>query len=72
MRSMTSSTCARRDRQLHQIAALVAAGAHQRAAGLALEHLVCFPQDAEALVEAGAFTDEPTPTADLPRAGAGR
>ena len=54
---MTSpSPCGRRDRQLRQIAALVAAGAHQRATGLALEHLACFPHDADVLVEAGAIT----------------
>ena len=46
----------RRDRQLRQIAALVAAGAHQRATGLALEHVACFPQDADALVAVGAIT----------------
>jgi hypothetical protein len=50
----------RRVRQLREIAALVDAGAHQRAAGLALEHLACFPEDAAALVDAGAVT-EPTP-----------
>jgi len=43
---------ARRDRQLLEITALIAAGAHQRAAGLALEHLAGFPQDAGALTDA--------------------
>ena len=65
MRSMTSATCARRDRQLRQIVALVEGGAHQRAAGLALEHLACFPNDTEALVRAGALSDDTRPTADL-------
>ena len=50
------SPCGRRDRQLRQIAALVAAGAQQRATGLALEHLACFPQDADALAEVRAIT----------------
>jgi hypothetical protein len=62
---MTSpSPCGRRGRQLCQIAALVAAGAHQRATGLALEHLACFPQDAERLVEAGAIIDRSTVSAE--------
>ena len=37
----------RRDRQLLQIAALITAGDTQRAAGLALEHAVAFPADAD-------------------------
>jgi RimJ/RimL family protein N-acetyltransferase len=57
----TPSPCGRRARQLRQIAALVAAGADLRATGLALEHLACFPQDAAALVEAGAITDQTDP-----------
>jgi hypothetical protein len=36
---------ARRDRQLVEIAALVVAGDRTRAAGLALEHTVEFPDD---------------------------
>ncbi len=36
----------RRDRQIVQIAALVVAGHRTRAAGLALEHNVQFPDDA--------------------------
>lgn len=38
-------TTARRDRQIVEIAALVVAGARGRAAGLALEHTVEFPDD---------------------------
>jgi hypothetical protein len=37
----------RRERQLVEIAALVVAGNHERAAGLALEHTTEFPTDAE-------------------------
>ena len=61
---MTSpSPCGRRrERQLRQIAALVAAGAHQRATGLALEHLACFPEDADALGDTRAIADR-TPAA---------
>jgi hypothetical protein len=44
---MTSTT--RRHRQLAEIAALVAAGRHERAAGLALEHAAEYPDDAERL-----------------------
>jgi hypothetical protein len=40
---------ARRDRQIVQIAALVVAGAHERAAGLAFEHALEFRDDAELL-----------------------
>jgi hypothetical protein len=42
-------TTARRDRQVVEIAALVVAGARQRAAGLALVHTAEFPDDAELL-----------------------
>jgi hypothetical protein len=41
---------ARRDRQLVEIASLVVAGAHDRSAGLALEHIAQFPADADLLV----------------------
>ncbi len=41
---------ARRERQLVEVAALVVAGDHDRAAGLALEHSAEFPGDAELLV----------------------
>ena len=40
---------ARRERQLVEIAALVVTGDKDRAAGLALEHIVEFPDDAELL-----------------------
>ena len=40
---------ARRERQVVEIAALVVAGDQERAAGLALEHIVEFPDDAELL-----------------------
>jgi hypothetical protein len=40
---------ARRERQVVEIAALVVAGDQLRAAGLALEHTVEFPDDAELL-----------------------
>jgi hypothetical protein len=40
---------ARRERQLVEIAALVVTGDSARAAGLALEHIVEFPEDAELL-----------------------
>jgi hypothetical protein len=39
----------RRARQLDEIAALVVAGDHGRAAGLAFEHAAEFPDDAERL-----------------------
>ena len=39
----------RRERQLGEIATLVAEGATDRATGLALEHLAEFPDDAELL-----------------------
>ena len=54
----------RRERQLREIVALVDAGALQRAAGLALEHLACFPQDGEALAHAGALADRCPPATD--------
>ena len=40
---------ARRERQVVEIAALIVAGDHQRAAGLALEHTSEFPDDAQLL-----------------------
>jgi hypothetical protein len=39
----------RRERQLAEIAALVASGDRDRASGLACEHLADFPADAELL-----------------------
>lgn len=39
----------RRERQVVEIAALVVAGDRERAAGLALEHTLEFPDDAELL-----------------------
>jgi hypothetical protein len=39
----------RRDRQILEIAALIAAGHHERAAGLALEHAAEFADDADLL-----------------------
>jgi hypothetical protein len=44
-----SRATARRERQLVEIAALVVTGDRDRAAGLALEHIVEFPEDAELL-----------------------
>jgi hypothetical protein len=44
-----SRATARRERQLVEIAALVVTGDTARAAGLALEHVVEFPEDAELL-----------------------
>jgi hypothetical protein len=44
-----SRATARRERQLVEIAALVVNGDSVRAAGLALEHIVEFPEDAELL-----------------------
>jgi len=46
-----SRMTARRERQVVEIAALVVAGDRERAAGLALEHLVEFPDDAQLLGE---------------------
>ena len=40
---------ARRERQVVEIAALVVSGGRERAVGLALEHAVEFPDDAELL-----------------------
>jgi hypothetical protein len=40
-----AGTGPRRDRQLIEIAALVVAGAHDRAAGLAVVHTADFPDD---------------------------
>jgi hypothetical protein len=48
---------ARRERQVVQIAALVVAGDRVRAAGLALEHAVEFPDDAPLLARVAATTD---------------
>jgi len=48
---------ARRERQVVEIAALVVAGDRARAVGLALEHTVEFPDDAELL-------DRVAPTGD--------
>jgi hypothetical protein len=42
-------TARRRERQIVEIVALALAGNSQRAAGLALEHAVAFPDDAELL-----------------------
>ena len=46
---LQARTTARRERQIVQIAALVIAGACDRAAGLALEHTAQFPDDADLL-----------------------
>jgi hypothetical protein len=40
-------TTARRERQIVQIAALVVTGRSERAAGLSLEHIAEYPDDAE-------------------------
>ena len=47
-RQQTRAT-ARRERQVVEIAALIVAGDRSRAAGLALEHTMEFPDDAELL-----------------------
>jgi len=44
---------ARRDRQIAEIAALIAEGHAARAAGLALEHTAEFPDDADLLALVG-------------------
>jgi hypothetical protein len=49
-------TAARRDRQIVEIAALVVAGHRERAAGLAMEHRVEFPADADVLARLSAAT----------------
>jgi hypothetical protein len=48
---------ARRERQVVEIAALVVAGHRARAAGLALEHIVEFPGDAELLARVAPTLD---------------
>jgi hypothetical protein len=65
---------ARRDRQIREIAGLVAAGDRQRAAGLAREHAAEFPDDAGRLAEVTAerwcpgsqLGDVATPVAGAP------
>jgi len=44
-----SQTCARRNRQIVEIAGLIVSGARERAEGLALLHVAEFPDDAELL-----------------------
>jgi hypothetical protein len=44
-----SRITARRERQVVEIASLIVAGHRERAAGLALEHVAEFPDDAELL-----------------------
>jgi hypothetical protein len=53
---------ARRDRQVVEIATLVVGGAAGRAAGLALEHIAQFPDDADLLdrVTGGTRADGPS------------
>jgi hypothetical protein len=54
-------TTARRERQLVEIAALVVTGDMDRAGGLALEHVVQFPDDAELLARVSpSSTPEPS------------
>ena len=60
-------TTARRERQVVEIAALVVAGDRRRAAGLALEHIVEFPDDAELL---GRVAPSSTPAPSRPPATA--
>ena len=48
---------ARRERQLVEIAALVVAGDSGRATGLAREHVVEFPDDAELLARVSPIAD---------------
>ncbi|HEX4818877.1 MAG TPA: hypothetical protein VFV00_01630 [Acidimicrobiales bacterium] len=58
---MDSTTNARRQRQLGEIASLVVAGAHERAQGLAMIHTAEFPDDTEVLAritDAGAAQQE--------------
>jgi hypothetical protein len=52
-------TTARRERQLVEIAALIVTGDMDRAGGLALEHVVEFPDDAELIARVS-----PTATAE--------
>lgn len=47
---------ARRDRQIAEIASLVVDGQRARAAGLALEHIAEFPDDADLLGHVSAAT----------------
>ena len=58
-------TTARRERQLIEIAALVVTGNTDRASGLALEHAVQFPDDAELLAH---VSPSSTPEASTPTA----
>jgi hypothetical protein len=51
---------ARRERQVVEIAALVVAGHHGRAVGLALEHGVEYPDDAELLARVAPTGQGPT------------
>jgi len=52
-------TTARRERQLVEIATLVVTGNTDRAGGLALEHVVEFPDDAELLARVSTGTTAP-------------
>jgi hypothetical protein len=56
---------ARRERHLVEIAALIVTGDTDRAGGLALEHIVQFPDDAELLARVAA-TATPEPSAVPP------
>ncbi len=56
-----SQSCARRHRQIVEIATLIVNGAHDRAEGLALVHVAEFPKDAELL--ARITGTQPTPQA---------
>jgi hypothetical protein len=58
----------RRERQVVEIAALVVAGCGERAAGLALEHIAKFPDDADVLARiARAAVSASTPAERRPR-----
>jgi hypothetical protein len=52
-----TSATARRERQIVEIAALVVAGDPARAVGLALEHTLELPDDAELLARVAPITD---------------
>ena len=57
-------TTTRRERQLVEIAALVVTGDIDRAGGLAFEHVVQFPDDAELLAR---ISPSSTPESSMPR-----
>jgi hypothetical protein len=64
-RTQTGAT-ARRERQLVEIAGLIVTGDRRRAAGLALEHVVAFPEDAELLARVSATGGNEPPVTAAP------